>query len=108
MAISINTYQLENDSLVEVHKVFGNRYYLAIVTIDGRYPEDNKVAHDIKRSEYIYIIEGEILVSLNGIEYTMKQGESRLIKDGDYYWIKGKGKVLVFVHDKQGGVSNIE
>ncbi|HET9947099.1 MAG TPA: hypothetical protein VFQ63_03480 [Patescibacteria group bacterium] len=103
----ITKYVLEEDSTVEVHKIFGDEYYIAFVTIHGRYPEAGKIAHDINREEYLCVEDGEITVVHNKEKKTLKKGENLLIADGDYYSIEGDGRVVVFVKDGKDGKSDI-
>lgn len=104
---NITKYVLEQDSEVEVHKVFGDSYYIALVTLHGRYPEAGKIAKDKNRSEYLYIENGLITVTHNGEKKELKTGENLLISDGDTYSIEGNGRIIVFVKDDEGGVSEI-
>ncbi|HLL60783.1 MAG TPA: hypothetical protein VK338_03630 [Candidatus Nitrosocosmicus sp.] len=103
-----NKYVIEKDTIVEVYKVFGNEQYFAIAEINGRYPQPGKIAHDINRQEYIYVLTGEILVSINGQQHSLKPEDTCLIKEDDKYYIQGTGKVLVFVKDGEDGTSKLE
>jgi hypothetical protein len=109
MSQEIKTYQLPgNESSAEVHKPFGNKHYYALVRIDGRYPGANQIAHDIGRREHIHLLKGEVQVTVNTVAHLLQVGTTRMIEDGDYYQLTGKGKMVVFVEDKKGGATQIE
>lgn len=93
---------------VEVHQPFGSTYYYAIANIYDCYPEPGKIAHDIGRREYMHLLEGDVTLTLNNASYVLKQGLARLVDDGDYYFIEGKGKLMVFVEDQEKGTTQIE
>lgn len=104
--INVKTvYDLPGGSKVEVHKPFGNKNYVALVSLDGRYPSKGKVAKDVNRQEYIFVTEGEITVHLNQIAHVLQNGDSILIENGDRYWIEGKGTSIVVVEDGENGAS---
>lgn len=105
--MNIEKYELSGGSLVEVHKVFGNDYYLAIVDIDGEYPETGKIAKNSGRQEYIIILEGSMKITVDGEEHSLVAGESILVPDGGTYGIIGKGRALVFVNDQPGSKTDI-
>lgn len=107
MAVNRTKYDLPGGSLVEVHKVFGDEYYIAIVDMKGRYPEEGSIAKDKNREEYIVLIEGEMNITHNGELKTLKPSDHVLIQDGDTYLIEGEGKAIVFVKDSEGGTSEI-
>ncbi len=108
MKPQVTKYTLEKNSSVEIHKVFGDEYYFALVKMDGRYPEEGKIAHNLNRSEYMYVLEGHVNVTVNKKTFPLNKGEYCLVEDGDYYTIEGKAETLVFVKDGKGGTSQIE
>lgn len=97
------TYVLEKSSCVYVHKVFGNRYYIALAEIDGQYPDGRGTAYDVNRSEYFVVCSGSVVIIKNGIEKKCKRRDSVFIRPGDFYKISGKAQVLAFVKDDKGG-----
>jgi len=100
-------YNLPGGSLCEVHKVFGDEYYIAIVEENGVYPEKGKIAKNINRDEYMYLITGEMTIWINGIESKLKENDSILAKNGSIYKIDGKAKCIVFVKDGKDGKTEI-
>lgn len=101
-------YDLDGGSKVIVHQPFGSTYYSAVVDMKGDYPGPGLVAHDIGRSEFVYVLDGSLNITLNKTTYTVNAGENILIRDGDYYYISGQGRAMVVVYDQPGGTSAIE
>lgn len=101
-------YVLDGGSTVVVHKPFGNEYYSAVVNMKGEYPGPGTIAHDIGRSEFIYVLDGSLNIKVNNDMFTVKAGENILINDGDYYYISGEGRAMVVVHDLPGGTTATE
>ena len=94
--------------MVEVHQPFGNNHYYALVDLNGRYPELGKIAHDIGRREYMQLLEGRVELTINNVRQVLQPKLSRLVDDGDYYFIEGRGIVMVFVEDQEGGTTQVE
>lgn len=100
-------YDLSGGSTVEVHKVFGDEIYFALVDSKGPYPEPGKQSKNVGRNEFIVVLSGEITVWINGVEHKLTEGQTALVKDGDTYRLDGVGKVLVLVNDKDGGKTEV-
>lgn len=92
-------YPLSGGGDVAVFSPYGKEVYAAVATINGYYPEDNCWAKDVRRNEYLFVTEGKLEVKLNDCEVTLNSGDHLLIRDGDYYQIRGYGKVSVLVYD---------
>lgn len=104
----VKKYLLPGGSSVEIHQIFGKEIYFAIIDQCGRYPDEGRVAHDINRFEYLYVISGEIRLTVNSKVHFLMAGQAYLISDGDRYFLAGKARVLVLVHDQKEGRSVIE
>ncbi len=58
----------------------------AMVTLNGRYPENGLVSNEICK-ELAYIIDGEGTLIINGIAVHLKSGDVVLIEPNEeYYW----------------------
>jgi len=106
---NISVYELPGgQSFAEVQKPFGDNIYCALVNLRGEYPGSNQMAHDIGRREFLYLFEGEVKVTINGSDSLLQTDSGIMVEDGDYYRIKGRGEMVVFVEDKEGGTTKIE
>lgn len=103
--MSRTVYTLSGGGTVEVHTPFGNAYYLAVVIQDGRYPEKGKIARNKGRQEYSVILEGEFCYRVGGEPKTLGVNDSILVPADVDYTLDGRGKILVFVHDEEGGTT---
>lgn len=95
----VKKYALAGGSKVTVYKVFGKRFYFAVVELEGAYPGDGNIAHNKGRNEFVLVIKGKIEVTKDGITKNITGGGTILLQDGCKYEISGKGKSLVFVDD---------
>src|SRR5689334_21081936 len=95
----IHTYILNGGGEVDVHKVFNKQHYIAVVDLQGRYPEKGHFAKDKGRKEYVVLIEGRVKLQINDTTESMKIRKGYLIRNNDIYHLNGKGKILVFVDD---------
>lgn len=100
-------YILDGGGKVIVHKPFGTDYYTAVVTMDGEYPGSGMIAHDVGRSEFIYVLDGVFVIRINEELFSIRAGENILIDEGDFYSISGQGRCMVFIHDQPGGYTEI-
>jgi glyoxylate utilization-related uncharacterized protein len=94
--------------LVEVHKPFGDTHYYALLTLKGMYPGENRIARNAGRREYVYLLEGEATLTVNGTSHILRPKMHQLLKDGDRYSLQGEGQILVFVEDQINGSTVIE
>ena len=101
------TYKLPGAE-VELHRSSGNNHYYAFVELDGRYPEEGQIAHNVGRRETLHWIEGEAQLTVNGAPHTLNGRKRVSMNDGDSYVLQGKGKAIVFVKDQQGGQTQID
>lgn len=99
MKVKINKYDLDGGSKVTVYKIFGDRFYFAIVDMDGSYPIPGQLARNKGRNEFVLVIEGQITIVKNGTKKNLNEGGTILLNDGSRYEITGRGKSLVFVDD---------
>lgn len=103
------SYELPGgQSSAEVHKPFGNNHYYALVDLNGHYPQADKIAHNVGRREYMHLLKGEVDLTINNEHHLLQPNSTKLVDDGDYYYIDGKGKIMVFVEDKDGGITEIK
>jgi len=105
---NLKEYALNGGGKVTVIKPFSANSYSAVVKMNGRYPEEGKVARNYKRTEFVYIIDGEFKFTINGSERNLKAGETVRLSDGATYFILGAGTSLVMVKDDEGGETVIE
>ena len=109
MTEQAKTYELPGgQAQVEVHKPFGDRLYYAVVNLDGHYPQRDKIAHNVGRREYMHLLSGEVKLTVNGEPHSLMPRLTKLVEDGDRYYIDGKGIIMVLVEDKEGGTTQIE
>lgn len=101
------TYQLPGVT-VEVHQPAGNSHYFANLEVDGNYPGDGKIAHNVGRKESLHWLEGIGKLILNNETHTLDRRTRITMNDGDFYILEGQGRAIVFVKDKQGGTTVIE
>lgn len=95
-------------ALIDVHQPFGEQHYYALAYVDGRYPEQGKIAHDINRREYMELLDGDIRLTVNDVNHIMRLRSAILVDTGDYYFIEGKGRMMVFVEDQNDATTQIE
>lgn len=100
-------YMLDGGAECTVLKPFGKDVYAAVVSMDGVYPVVGKKAHNTGRIEYIYILDGSCICTLNGHDHVLKKGDDLTIEDGDTYVIQGTVRSLVIVKDSPGGGTQI-
>lgn len=98
---------LSGGGTVEIYKPFGNEIYFAEVILDGRYPEQGKLAKNFKREEFVKILTGNFRLMKEGIETILKEDDSILISSNECYSLEGKGRCLVMVRDLEGGATDI-
>ncbi len=108
MEIDTQTYDLDGGSKVTVYKPFGNEHYLAVVDINGRYPEAGKITQNIGRDEFIIVLRGQITATINEEVHLLEETQSILVRNGDRYFIEGIGQAVVSIRDEEGGRSEIE
>lgn len=108
MKSPISIYELSGGGSVSVLKPFSAENYSAIVRMKGRYPDVGHVARNQDRDEFIYIVEGEVKIVLNGEQSVLSAGESISLPDGSSYTIEGETVSLVMVCDQKGGGTVIE
>ncbi len=100
----IKHYDLSGGDEVTVIKPFGNDIYAAVATLKGNdYPEKGKIAQNAGRTEFMYMLDGQMEITINGETQTVKAGELVQVNDGDTYSIVGEGRSLVIVRDEEGG-----
>lgn len=102
------SYPLPGNGEVSVFQPFGKEIYVAVAVTHGTYPEAGKVAHDVNREEFILVLDGKFDITLNGNKYELNRDEHLIVRDGDKYSIKGKGRCVVLVKDGPGGTSKVE
>ncbi len=95
-------------ALVELHRHSGSNHYYARVNLDGRYPGDNKIAHNIGRKESLHWLEGRAQLTVNNVTHILDTRTRVTMSDGDYYSLEGAGRAIVFVKDQPGGKTLIE
>lgn len=104
-------YKLSGGSEVVVLKPFGDKNYCAIVNMPEKsnYPEKGFYALNNKRSEFIFVKEGVMEITLNKVKEIIKSDQSILIRSGGKYQIFAKTKLttIVMIQDKPGGASEI-
>lgn len=72
---SVTEYALDNDKMD-----------MAVATISGRYPEENRVTNAIS-NELVYVCEGEGKIFIENQEQQISAGDVILIEPGEkYYW----------------------
>ena len=107
-SIPAAVYPLDGGSEVVVVQPFGKGNYGAVVSMDGEYPGPGKIAVDKGRAEFLYVLDGNFTVKVNQEIFKLKAGENLLIKDGDSYYLWGKGRCMVLVQDQPGGTTDIQ
>ncbi len=70
-----------------------NEQTIAVVKTDGVYPEKGYAVNDLC-TETIYIIKGELLITVDDKEETVREGELLMILPGQKYCIRGKAEAL--------------
>ena len=100
------TYKLPG-AVVELHRSSGSNHYYAFVALDGRYPEEGQIAHNVGRRETLHWLEGEAHLILNGTTQFLTGRKRVAMNDGDSYILEGKGRAIVFVKDQPGGQTQI-
>jgi mannose-6-phosphate isomerase-like protein (cupin superfamily) len=105
--MEIKKYDLESDSQVTVYKIWKGKKYFATIKIDGDYPSKGFVAKDYNREEFILVIEGSIIITLNNQKIILRSNDYLLIKHNDKYKISGKAEVIVFVKDGKSGETKL-
>lgn len=75
------------------------RLSCAAVESTGRYPETGRKMNRTC-TEAIYVIEGELSLSLGEEKKTLSKGDVAYIAPGTPYSIEGKAKVFVFIEPK--------
>jgi mannose-6-phosphate isomerase-like protein (cupin superfamily) len=106
-ASPVQRYVLSGGSQVSVLKPFGEAQYSAVVQQRDRYPTAGFVARNRGRQEYLYLLSGEVKVTLDGNQFELVVGAGILIGDGASYVLLGSGEVLVMVSDQTGGTTEI-
>lgn len=96
-------YELSGGGVVTVLKPFGSSVYGAVVHMAGRYPDPGQVAHNVARDEYIFVLDGEFEITLNGRKSRLLTNSEILVSANSSYFIEGAGRCLVLVKDGQGG-----
>lgn len=80
---SVTEYELKDDMLD-----------MAIATIAGRYPEQNRIVNQ-QCDELAYVFEGEGKIVVNHHEYRLSAGDVLIIEAGDKYFWEGKMKLFL-------------
>lgn len=102
------TYKLPG-AVVELHRPSNNSsHYYAVVELDGRYPGEGHIAHNVGRRESLHWLEGEAQLTVNKTTHVLTGRKRVAMNDGDYYLLEGKGRAIVFVKDQPGGQTQIE
>jgi hypothetical protein len=104
----VQTYALSGGGKVTVYKPFNATSYFAIVEQDGMYPEAGHLAVNKGRREYSVILDGTFVYEVKGKSIPLSKGEQLLVGEGQPYRITGKGRVMVFVEDEEGGATLIQ
>lgn len=98
---------LPGGSEYEVRKAESDKYYYALVKLNGRYPEPGSFARNTGRDEFIQLLEGNAHFTLDGVKGTFETDEPIWMRNGSEYAILGQGKFIVFVRDQEGGRTEI-
>lgn len=104
----VKKYDLSGGDKVTVLQPFGKNIYAAVAELKGNdYPENGKIAQNVGRTEFMYMLDGQMEITVNGVTQTVKAGESVQVNDGDTYSIVGEGRSLVIVRDEEEGKTEV-
>ncbi|MFE6168538.1 helix-turn-helix domain-containing protein [Viridibacillus arvi] len=99
-------FEVNDELLAEKHRQFhysdlsnstvGASYLPMLVTINPGENEGNAFSHD--GHEFIFIVEGELTVSIEGQEFVLKQNESTMFDARkNHYWYNYHNQVVKFL-----------
>ena len=110
LSASPKNYELSGGAQCQVYRSDTNQTlpYLAKVTLDGRYPATNNIAHNINRVEEILAVSGRFRVTIDGAEHALEENQSVIVRNGQRYSLEGCGELLVLVLDGHKAESKIE
>ena len=69
---------------------------IAVISADGMYPEKGYALNDVC-TETVYVVEGQLVVTINSKEESVNSGELIMILPGQKYTIRGKAEAIDFI-----------
>ncbi|MBN1263362.1 MAG: hypothetical protein JW991_03310 [Candidatus Pacebacteria bacterium] len=83
------------------------RLKFVVVTLNYSYPEKG-VAINQGRVEGVFVLEGSLKITLNGVVHNCPQGEVLYFEEGDKYAVAGRGKAIVAISPANKGETIVQ
>lgn len=107
MKATKTTRDISGGSKVDIYsKSEDKRLYFAVVYSESDYPEKG-VAINRNQTEGIFVIEGELTITVNDEEIRCVRGDVVYFEEGKEYTVSGKGTAVVAITPAEGGQTEI-